>query len=76
MSSSTNSLRVIGQSQGNFQDMAEVTALEFCFSTPRPISMQRWGRLHHHADAHWQERVLERLRDLGREPLLNLEPAD
>ena len=38
--SSTNSPRVMGQSR-KAPSMAEVTAFEFCFSTPR-ISMQRW----------------------------------
>src|SRR5262249_56985395 len=39
--SSMNSARVSGQSR-NWPSMAEVTALEFCFSTPR-MSMHMWS---------------------------------
>ena len=53
--------------------IALVTAVEFCFSTPR-IDMHRWAHLAHHRDTGRVDRGANRLGDLVRHALLDLEP--
>ena len=54
--------------------MQDVTATEFCFSTPR-IIMQKCTASMTTPTPRGCERLLDRLGDLDRQPLLHLQPA-